>query len=93
MSKQPFPKIHPYQLWKLTQVEQETGLRRTSIYTMAAASEFPKPIKIGKRASAWVACEVVAWIEARIAERDALPHGYDALPPEFKKDTPGLLLD
>lgn len=32
--------------------------------------EFPKPIKIGKRAVAWLDSEIRQWLERRIAERD-----------------------
>jgi prophage regulatory protein len=32
--------------------------------------EFPKPIKIGKRAVAWLDAELKQWLEQRIAERD-----------------------
>ncbi|WP_370551999.1 helix-turn-helix transcriptional regulator [Haliea sp. E1-2-M8] len=39
------------------------------MYDMASRGQFPSPIKIGPRASAWVAAEVDAWIERRIVER------------------------
>lgn len=48
-------------------VEKATGLRRSTIYAMMAEGSFPKPIRIGKRAVAWRASEVHAWIEAREA--------------------------
>lgn len=48
-------------------VEKATGLRRSTIYAMMAEGSFPKPIRIGKRAVAWRASEVQAWIEAREA--------------------------
>jgi prophage regulatory protein len=32
--------------------------------------EFPKPIKIGKRAVAWLDAELQQWLKQRIAERD-----------------------
>ena len=31
---------------------------------------FPKPIKLGKRGSAWLVSEVDAWLQSRIDERD-----------------------
>ncbi len=57
------------QLLRLRQVQSTTGLSRSAIYDMASRGQFPSPIKIGPRASAWVAAEVDAWIERRIAER------------------------
>ena len=47
------------------------GLGKTALYEQIAEGSFPAPIKIGPRASAWVDAEVDAWLEARIAERDA----------------------
>ena len=40
-------------LIRLPQVESLTGLRRAHIYGLARRGLFPKPIKIGARASAW----------------------------------------
>ena len=41
------------------------------LYNWIADGEYPSPIKIGKRAVAWVESEVVAAQQKRIAERDA----------------------
>ena len=51
-------------------VEALTGLSRSSIYRLAAASQFPKPIPLGPRAVGWRADEIVNWIELRTAARD-----------------------
>ena len=51
-------------------VEALTGLSRSSIYRLAAASQFPKPIPLGPRAVGWRADEIDYWIEQRTAERD-----------------------
>ncbi len=48
-------------------VEKATGLSRSTIYAMMAEGSFPKPIRIAKRAVAWHASDVRAWIEAREA--------------------------
>lgn len=64
MAEQPTP----YRLLKLPEVESITGKSRSSIY---GDPTFPRPIKIGPRASAWIESEVTAWIEARIAERQS----------------------
>lgn len=48
-----------------------TGLGRSSIYAFIRSKEFPPPIKIGPRASAWDDAEVDAWLAGRKALRDA----------------------
>lgn len=58
-------------LLRLPEVERRTGLRRAHLYKLARSGSFPRPLKIGARASAWRASEIVAWIEARIAAANA----------------------
>jgi prophage regulatory protein len=53
-------------LLRLRDVESRTGLRRSHIYLLAARGQFPRPLKLGNRASAWVEREVTGWINARI---------------------------
>lgn len=53
-------------LLRLSGVKSRTGLGRSHIYALAARGEFPKPLKLGDRASAWVAGEVDEWVMARI---------------------------
>lgn len=57
-------------LERLFQVKARTGLSRSEIYRRIAMGDFPRPIKLGVRASAWSATEVDAWIAGRIAARD-----------------------
>jgi prophage regulatory protein len=54
-------------LLRLAAVRELTGLSRSSIY---ADRDFPKPVKIGPRAVAWVETEVRSWIQARVAARE-----------------------
>jgi prophage regulatory protein len=56
-------------LLRIGQVEDKVGLKRSPIYAEIKKGEFPPPIKIGSRSSAWVEDEIDAWIEARIALR------------------------
>lgn len=58
-------------LERLPQVKARTGLSRSEIYRRIALGDFPAPVKLGQRASAWSKHEVDAWISQRIAERDA----------------------
>jgi len=54
-------------LIRLPEVLRKTGYARSSLYRMIKNDEFPAPIKIGERASAWVESEIDAWIERRIS--------------------------
>jgi prophage regulatory protein len=55
-------------LLRLAAVKEITGLSRSSIY---ADPDFPRPVKIGPRAVAWVEQEISEWVAARIEEREA----------------------
>jgi len=57
-------------LLKMPEVRAKTGLSRSHLYALAQNGEFPKPIKLSERSSAWVASEVECWIEDRITQRD-----------------------
>jgi prophage regulatory protein len=50
---------------KRKQVEQLTGLSRSSIYRFMADNAFPKAIKLGARAVGWRASDVIQWIDSR----------------------------
>ncbi|MBB1061862.1 helix-turn-helix transcriptional regulator [Marilutibacter spongiae] len=60
-----------YGLLRLPQVQASTGLSRSEIYRRVRSGDFPAPVKLGERASAWVEREIVEWAARRIAERDA----------------------
>jgi len=63
-------------LVRLDEVMRRTGLGRSAIYAKIKDSEFPAPIKLGDRASAWVESEITAWINHRITQsRSAQPRG------------------
>ncbi|GAB2684840.1 helix-turn-helix transcriptional regulator [Aliiglaciecola aliphaticivorans] len=52
---------------RISDVERETGLKRATIYKLVKKNEFPKPISLGLRASAWILSEVNQWKLERIA--------------------------
>ncbi len=58
-------------LLRFEEVAQRTALSRDSIYRLGREGRFPRPIKVSQWASRWVEAEVQAFIDARIAERDA----------------------
>jgi prophage regulatory protein len=53
------------QLLRLPQIMNRIGLRPTRIYELMGDGSFPKPIRLGKRAVAWLESEVDAWILAQ----------------------------
>jgi predicted DNA-binding transcriptional regulator AlpA len=54
-------------LLRLPKVIELTGLGRDSIYRLARQSNFPKPVKLSERASAWHENDVRAWMRSRPA--------------------------
>lgn len=62
--------LPPDRLLRFPQVHAKTNVGRTKTYELVNAGEFPAPIKVGA-ASFWVEREIDAWIEQKIAARDA----------------------
>ena len=48
-----------------SEVEERTGLSRTSIYRLMREGTFPEPIKIGPRAVRWHESEIEAYLASR----------------------------
>ena len=65
--------VMPVRLIRLPRVLDLTGLSRTRLYEQVSGGTFPKPAKLGpnSRAVAWPESEVLDWIVARLAEREA----------------------
>lgn len=55
----------------LEQVCEITGLGKDTVYRLIREGKFPAPIKVGIRAARWIDHEVEAYIDRKIAERDA----------------------
>lgn len=70
----------PDRLLRLPEVRARTGLGRDSVYRLAKAGEFPRPVKVSERASAWLESEVQAFIAQRIAARDERPVDFSQVP-------------
>jgi len=60
-------------LYRLKDLPQFVGLRRTQIAELIRAGQFPKPIPLSDtgRAVAWLESDLIAWQHARIAERNS----------------------
>ena len=56
---------------RLPKVEERTGKSRSRIYADIEAGTFPKPIKLSARAVGWIESEIDAWIDSKIADREA----------------------
>ena len=46
-------------------VEAATGLSRSTIYDMMDRNEFPRPVRIGRRAVAWPESVIQKWLAER----------------------------
>jgi prophage regulatory protein len=64
------PSDEPRILERLPRVKARSGISRSEIYRRIARGTFPRPVKLGERASAWDSREIDAWIADRIAIRD-----------------------
>ena len=54
-------------IYRLPEVMNMTGLSRSSIYLRVSTDEFPKPVKIGRRAVGWPEESIIAW-QAKMME-------------------------
>ena len=54
-------------IYRLPEVMNMTGLSRSSIYLRVSTNEFPKPIKLGRRAVGWPEESIIAW-QAKMME-------------------------
>lgn len=53
-------------LLRINEVEQLTGLSKSSIYKQVRLGKFPAPIKITDRSSAWSSDYVDRWIVSKV---------------------------
>ena len=51
------------QIYRFPEVMKPTGLSRSSIYLAVSKEEFPKPIKIGRRAVGWPNDVIEKWVQ------------------------------
>ena len=53
-------------LLRLPVVMRITGLGRSTIYKLISQNQFPVPIKLSKRAVAWLQSEIECWVSSRL---------------------------
>lgn len=68
MKEEKTPK--PSALLRRAEVQKRTALSTSQLYAKMQAGEFPKPVKIGVRARAWLEAEVEEWIMCQVLARD-----------------------
>jgi prophage regulatory protein len=57
-----------FRILRLKQVENRTGLKRSTIYNRISIGTFPKQISLGgNRSIGWVESEINDWIQQRIS--------------------------
>lgn len=54
------------QILRLPQVQQVTGLSKSSIYAFVKEGRFPAPVQLSARAVGWSSSSVQEWIRQRI---------------------------
>lgn len=53
--------------YRRPEVEAITGLSTTSIYRMMERGDFPRPVRLGKKAVGWPESKITEWLESREA--------------------------
>ena len=55
----------PTRLVRQTEASYITALPKSTMYLLISRNEFPKPVKISRRAVAWNLAELEAWLASR----------------------------
>ena len=53
-------------LLRLPRVKDRVGLGRSTIYALVGSGQFPRPISLGGRATAWLESDIDGWIRSKI---------------------------
>ena len=64
------PNPHKTTILRRKQVEDRTGLSRSTLYLRIQEGTFPRPINLGSRAVGWLENEIESWLVSRIQIRD-----------------------
>jgi len=54
-----------HRILRRPEVENLTGIPRSTLYAKIAVGDFPAPVKIGQRAVGWLEAEVHDWLDSR----------------------------
>ncbi|MDB4101122.1 AlpA family transcriptional regulator [Planktomarina temperata] len=58
------------QIFRRKDLEERLKLSRSSIYAMMAEGEFPKPIRLGRRAVGWLSDDIEKWLQDLQGDRN-----------------------
>ncbi|MDA8770931.1 AlpA family transcriptional regulator [Planktomarina temperata] len=58
------------QIFRRKDLEERLKLSRSSIYAMMATGEFPKPIRLGRRAVGWLSGDIEKWLQDLHGDRN-----------------------
>jgi prophage regulatory protein len=54
-------------LLRLPSVEEITGVKKSTVYALMKAEQFPAPVKLSARAVAWRSEDIMAWVASRVS--------------------------
>ena len=57
------------------QVEKRTGLTKSGIYFLIREGDFPRPVRLGKRAVGWIESEITTWLREKTSHRSLVVRG------------------
>lgn len=60
----------PRRLLRRAEVQERTGLPKTTIYDWMKRGQFPPPVRLSEMMVAWLESDIEAWIDAQIANSD-----------------------
>lgn len=52
-------------IYRVNEVIEKTGLPKSTLYAKMKDGDFPRPIKLGKRAVGWKSKKVHLWVETK----------------------------
>lgn len=55
------------QIIRLPQLVEKTGISRAHVYALIGRGEFPRPVRLGRRAVGWREDEIEDWLDTRPA--------------------------
>ncbi|WP_022850801.1 helix-turn-helix transcriptional regulator [Limisalsivibrio acetivorans] len=62
--------ITELQIIRRKEVENMTGLSRSSIYALMKTGNFPQSIKLTERTTGWLKHEIESWLMEKVEERN-----------------------
>lgn len=69
-STSPTPLAADRHIMRRDEVEQKTGFKRSHIYNLMKAGQFPQCRRIGTRAVGWDSQEIEQWVNDRLSTGD-----------------------